>query len=228
MTLQNTIRTVLLAASVCYVASAQTDRVPSGTQITVRTNDSIDAKDSNEGRIYTGVVSDDVRDNSGRVVIPRGSNAELIVRDTSDRNLVLDLESVSINGRRYSVSTQDEYISADQGRNKEGVGANKRTGKYVGGGAVIGSIIGAIAGGGKGAAIGAATGAGAGAVTQTVTRGGNVRVPSESLVTFRLDRPLRIMEPDPGYDRDGSHYHRYNDRSDDNRSRSRYNDRYRD
>jgi hypothetical protein len=216
MTLKNSIRTVLLAASVCYVASAQTDRLPSGAQITVRTNDSIDAKDSNEGRIYTGVVSSDVRDNSGNVLIPRGSNAELIVRDTSDRNLVLDLESVTVNGRRYSVSTEDEVISGDEGDRREGIGANSRTGKYVGGGAVIGSIIGAIAGGGKGAAIGAATGAGAGAVTQSVTRGGSIHVPSESLVTFRLDRPLRIMEPDPGYDRNGSHYHRY----DNTRSRS--------
>ncbi len=218
MPLHKTIRTVLLGATLCYVAAAQSDTLPSGSQITVRTNDSIDAKDSNEGRIYTAVVSEDVRDNSGRVTIPRGSDAELIVRDASDRNLGLDLASVQVNGRRNSVSTQEEYVSADGGDRREGVGANKRTGKYVGGGAVIGSIIGAIAGGGKGAAIGAATGAGAGAATQTVTRGGTVRVPSESLVTFRLDRQLRIMEPDPGYDRDGRHYHRYD--RDNTRSRS--------
>ena len=53
-------------------------------------------------------------------------------------------------------------------------------------------MIGAIAGGGKGAAIGAATGAGAGAVGQTVTKGKSVKVPSESLLTFRLDRSLRL------------------------------------
>lgn len=218
MTFHKTIQTVLLAASLSYVASAQSDRLQAGTQVTVRINDTIEAKDSNEGRIYTGVVDQDVTDRSGRVVIPRGSDAELIVRDTSDRSLLLDLESVKVNGRRYSVSTTEENVGTDSGNSREGIGKNSRTGKYVGGGAVIGSIIGAIAGGGKGAAIGAATGAGAGAATQTVTKGGNVRVPSESLVTFRLDRPLTIVEPDPGYDRDGRHYHRYEG----SRSRSNY------
>lgn len=185
-------------------------------------NNSIDAKNSNEGRIYTGVVERDVKDTHGNVVVPRGSNAELIVRDTSDRSLVLDIESVTANGHRYAVSTTDKVVAADQSDRKEGVGANGRTGKYVGGGALVGTIIGAIAGGGKGAAIGALTGAGAGAVGQTVTRGGEVRVPSESVVTFRLDRPIIVGGPDPGYDRNGYHYHNYNN---DNSSRSRSSDR---
>ncbi|MCC6591408.1 MAG: hypothetical protein IT168_32280 [Bryobacterales bacterium] len=187
---------------------AQTDRVPSGTNITVRTNEAIDARSPSDSRIFTGVVDQDVRDRSGRVVIPRGSNAELIMRDVSKDTIVLDLEAVSVNGQRYTVSTTDETVTADDAR-KEGVGANKRTGKYVGGGAVLGTIIGAIAGGGKGAAIGAAAGAGAGAVGQTVTRGGRVRLPAESLVTFRLDRPLRVGASDNGFSRDGRHYHRY-------------------
>jgi hypothetical protein len=73
---------------------------------------------------------------------------------------------------------------------------------------VIGAIVGAIAGGGKGAAIGAASGAGAGAVGQTVTRGRNVRLPAESLITFRLDRGLNVAI-DRGTMRDGHHYHGY-------------------
>ncbi len=68
---------------------------------------------------------------------------------------------------------------------------NKRSGKYMGGGAALGAIIGAIAGGGKGAAIGAASGAGAGAATQILTRG-SVKVPAETLLTFKLDAPLRL------------------------------------
>ena len=227
MRLHKTCLMAILTMSMSYLVQAQTDRVPSGTEIPVRVNDTIDAKSSNEGRIYTGVVERDVRDTSGNVVVPRGSNAELIVRDTSDRSLVLDIESLTANGRRYAVSTADQVVSADQTERKEGVGANSRTGKYVGGSALIGTIIGAIAGGGKGAAIGALTGAGAGAVGQTVTRGGQVRVPSETIVTFRLDRPIIVGGPDPGYNRDGYHYHRYNDDNSNYRSRSsdRLNDR---
>src|SRR6266404_6245546 len=51
---------------------------------------------------------------------------------------------------------------------RDGVGGNKRTGQFVGTGAVLGAIIGAIAGGGKGAAIGAVAGAGAGAGAQII------------------------------------------------------------
>ncbi len=192
-------------------AWAQQDRVPSGTEITVRTNGRIEAKNTNQGRIYNAVVDRDVRDGSGNVVIRRGADAELIVRSTSNRELQLDLESVSVDGRRYVVSTTDEVISS-QGNDKDGVGANQRTAKYTGGGAVIGSIIGAIAGGGKGAAIGALAGGGAGAIGQTATRGRQVSVPAESLLTFRLDRPLRVGEADRGRDRNGAHYHDYSKR----------------
>jgi hypothetical protein len=182
--------------------------VPAGTEIVVRTNDAIDAKHPSDSRIYNAVVDRDVTDRSGRVVIPRGSNAELIMRDSDNDEVVVDLEAVEVNGRRYAVDSASERITTnDSNERGDGVGANKRTGKYVGGGALIGSVIGAIAGGGKGAAIGAATGAGAGAVTQTVTRGGSVRVPSESLLTFRLDRALRVGLADSGYMRDGNHYH---------------------
>jgi hypothetical protein len=56
-------------------------------------------------------------------------------------------------------------------RVREGLGANKRTGAFVGGTALLGTVIGAIAGGGNGAAIGAVAGAGAGAGAQVLTRG---------------------------------------------------------
>jgi len=218
--MKNALRSAAIFASLGFTLWGQSDRVATGTEIVVRTNESIDARHPSDSRIYTAVVDQDVRDRSGRVVIPRGADAELIARDMSDDEIVLDLESVNVDGRRYTVDTASQSVTATEER-REGVGANKRTGKYVGGGAVIGSIIGAIAGGGKGAAIGAATGAGAGAIGQTVTRGGNVRLPSESVLTFRLDRPLMVGSADDGYDRDGRHYHRY-DRSDDRvRSRSR-------
>jgi hypothetical protein len=74
---------------------------------------------------------------------------------------------------------------------KEGFGASKRTAEYTGGGAALGAIIGAIAGDGKGAAIGA--GAGGGALTQMLTKGGSIRVPAESVLSFKLDKPVQIV-----------------------------------
>jgi hypothetical protein len=205
--MRHTLRSAALLGALSLSLFAQVDRVPAGTEVVVRTNDAIDAKHPSDSRIYTAVVDRDVTDRSGRVVIPRGANAELIMRDSSENEIVVDLEAIEVNGQRYSVDSSSESISGDGGERKEGVGANQRTGKYVGGGALLGSVIGAIAGGGKGAAIGAIAGAGAGAAGQTVTRGGSVRLPSESLLTFRLDRPLRVGVQDSGYMRDGYHYH---------------------
>jgi hypothetical protein len=189
---------------------AQGDRLSAGAEITVRTREAVDSRYPSDNRVYFATVDRDVRDRDGRTVIPRGSEAELILRDGSASEIVLDLESVTVNGRRYTVDTLSQTVSGD-GSRRQGVGANQRTGKYVGGGAILGTIIGAIAGGGKGAAIGAAAGAGAGAVGQTATRGGAVRLPPESLITFRLERPLVVGPPDDGYTRDGRHYHRYDD-----------------
>lgn len=82
---------------------------------------------------------------------------------------------------------------------------------YVGGGAVLGTIIGAIAGGCKGAAIGALAGGAAGAGTEVATKGHTIRIPAESILSFRLDQPYRLgtgrWANDNGYDRDGSHSH---------------------
>jgi hypothetical protein len=169
-----------------YGNSGYSMMVPAGTSVSVRTNESINARDASQGTSYSAQVSADVVGSDGNVLIPQGSDARLIVRRTNDNSLVLDLQSVRVNGQRYVVNTSD---IREQG---EGVGANKRTGEYVGGGAVLGTLLGAIAGGGKGAAIGALAGAGAGAGAEVLTRGDQVKVPAETVLTFRLDRPLYL------------------------------------
>ena len=177
-------------------------RIEPGTVIVVRTNQAINSQRS-DGRVYTGAVDQDVRGDNGRLAIPRGSNVELIVRVAPDSDLNLDLESVTVNGERYAIDA-GEHIESQR---RDGVGANERTAEHVGGGALLGSIIGALAGGGKGAAIGAVAGAAAGTGTEIATRGREVRVPPESLLTFRLERPLVVGAIDHGVDRDGYHYH---------------------
>lgn len=172
-----------------YSNSGESMVVPAGTQIAVRSNESIDARDATQGTSYSAQVDRDVVDPNGRVIIPRGAEARLVVRRMNDNNLALDLASIRLNGRTYMVDTSG---ASGRGHEREGVGENKRTGEFVGGGAVLGTLLGAIAGGGKGAAIGAVAGAGAGAGAQVLTRGDQVRVPAESVLTFRLDRPLYL------------------------------------
>ena len=177
--------------------------ISAGTNISVRTNEAIDVKKT-DGRVFTAVVDQDVLDTNGGVAIPKGSTAEVIVKKASGRDLAIDLESVTVNAQRYAVSADTEGAGSGQ---RDGIGKNRRTAEYVGGGALVGAIVGAIAGGGKGAAIGAAAGAGAGAGAQVLTRGKAVKVPAESLLTFRLEQPLQLAAADRGFTRNGRHYH---------------------
>ena len=170
--------------------------VPAGTKVSVRTEDTIDSATAAEGQTYAAEVADDVPDADGNVVIPRGSNAQIIIRSASKggrfhgtSDLVLDLQSISVEGQQYLISSTDV-----QETGRHGLGANKRTAEMTGGGAALGAIIGAIAGGGKGAAIGAGAGAGGGALTQILTKGGSIRVPVETVLTFQLDKPVQIVE----------------------------------
>jgi len=162
--------------------------IDAGTPITVVTSEAINANDS-DGRIYTGVVSKDVVNRNGNVAIPRGSNVGLVVRKTSDNEVALDLDSVTMNQQQYSIEAESSTLSVED---RDGIGANKRTGEFLGGGALIGAVVGAIAGGKKGALIGGGVGAAAGAGTQVLTRGRSVSVPVETELTFRMEQPLRL------------------------------------
>jgi hypothetical protein len=162
--------------------------IPSGTQLSIRTNEVIDSKTSTVGQRFSGVMYADVLNSSGTVAIPKGADVGLIIRQTSASDLVLDVDSVVVNGQRYYVSTSDL-----EKKGAEGVGANRRTAEMVGGGAAAGAIIGAILGGGKGAAIGAAVGGAGGAGVQVLTRGKEVRVPAETVLNFKLDQDLRLQ-----------------------------------
>jgi outer membrane lipoprotein SlyB len=100
----------------------------------------------------------------------------------------LAIRSVSVNGRSYPIAT-----GSVQQEGEQGLGANRRTAEMVGGGALLGTLLGAAVGGGKGAAVGAAVGAAGGATAQVLTRGKQVNVPAETVLTFRLDQPWRLQ-----------------------------------
>jgi uncharacterized membrane protein YebE (DUF533 family) len=175
-------------------ANAVSDvNVPAGTPISVRTNEAIDSRNASEGQTYSAIVVDDVKGSSGEILVPKNSEAQLVIRKvatggtTGSPELTLDLNSITVNGRRYMVSTED--VSK---KSNSGIGKNKRTATMVGGGAALGTLLGAIAGGGKGAVIGAVAGAAAGGTAQVLTKGKEVKVPSETVLNFQLDQPVRL------------------------------------
>src|SRR2546427_3412357 len=111
----------------------RTNVLPVGTQVAVRTDETIDSGKAVEGQTFAAEIARDVRDANGDVVIPRGSNAQLLIRSasrggrfTGASDLVLDLHSISVGGRQYRIDTAD---LAQKGR--DGPGKNKRTGEFV-------------------------------------------------------------------------------------------------
>jgi hypothetical protein len=175
--------------------TSKTRILGAGSELPIRTEETIDSGHAAEGQVYAAEVAADVRDSDGAVLIPRGSNAQIVIKSATrggkirgQSDLVLDLKSVSVEGQQYFLNTTDI-----EEKGHAGVGKNKRTAEFAGGGAAIGAIIGAIAGGGKGAAIGAGAGAGAGALGEIVTKG-KIKVPAETVLTFKLDSALRVVE----------------------------------
>jgi hypothetical protein len=171
-----------------------TYEVPAGAEISVRNAVEIDSATATEGQTFAADVTKDVLDAGGKVVIPDGADALIVIKSAGGgqtkgaSDLILDLASVAVGGRQYRLNTVD---LAEKG--KEGVGKNKRTAEFIGGGAAIGSVIGAITGGGKGAAIGAGAGAGGGALAQTLTKGGSIKIPADTELTFKLESPLKVV-----------------------------------
>jgi hypothetical protein len=205
----------VLATSLCLaqITNAQTStplsQLEQGTTVQLRTTEPIESN-TMDGRVYTATVENEVRDSQGRLAIPAGATAELVVRRDQNNDLVLDLDSMTINGRRYGVdATRNRLPGGGIDIRNSGIGANKETARNVGGGALLGAIIGGLIGGGDAAATGAVAGAAVGAGAQILTKGRTVRVPAETVLTYRLQSALDLDVRDTGYTRDGRHYHNY-------------------
>jgi hypothetical protein len=191
---------LLMAATVAVATTEHT--LPQGTDIKVRTDTAIPAKPA-KGASYSATVSDDVMDQSGMVAIPKGARAQLVAVPSPDgKDITLDLRSVMVGNQRYMITAPGETTSARPG----GLGANKRTAKYVGGGAVVGAVLGALLGGGKGAAIGALLGGAGGAGAQVYTNKGK-QIPAETSLSYKTAQPLN-MQPTAARAQNGQLQHR--------------------
>jgi len=147
-------------------------RLQPGTVIPVRVNESIDVE-RKDNRVYRGIVDQDVRGDNGRMAIPRGSTAELIVRVARDNDLILDLESVTVNGQRYAMRSEPNRVESQRDNS------------------LVGAIVGAVNGG--------------------QATGRAVRIPRDSVVTFRLGQAIDMGVADQGVEREGHHYHDWYD-----------------
>jgi len=164
--------------------------IPEGTSFSVRLIDSIDSEKNKTGDRFRASLESPIVA-QGRVIVPKDADVDGQILDLKSAGhfagrseIALALTGLSFSGKSYEIET-DQY-------KKEGASRGTRTAETVGGGAAVGALIGGLTGGGKGAAIGAGIGAGAGTGVQAVTRGQQVRLPSESVLEFRLSAPVTV------------------------------------
>jgi BON domain len=167
-----------------------------GTTIPIRITQTLDSATTQQGETFAGTVASDIV-TDGIVVIRQGTPVTgrvVAVQEAAHYKgsslLTIELTSINRRNEKLTVNT-DPYSVQGKGR-----GAN--TAEKVGGGAAVGAILGGILGGGKGAAIGAAAGGGVGAGANTITRGQQVQIPSESLIRFNLTNTLSLRVPTNG------------------------------
>ncbi len=164
--------------------------VPAGTQISIRTIDSIDSTKNHVGDRFQASLEEPLVID-GNVVVEKGADVygRLVEAKTSGTftgrsELQLELTGIVVNGKTIPLVT-GEYALGGKSRGSS-------TAKRTVGGAAVGSIIGAIAGHGKGAAIGAGTGAAVGAGSEVITKGDQVKIPSETLLNFTVKQEVSI------------------------------------
>lgn len=164
--------------------------IPAGQSILVRMIDGVDSAKNHVGDIFHASLETDLSVNNtliarkGADVYGRLAEAKEAGHISGSAELQLELTRMVIDGHDYPLVSSDYTL--------QGKGRGSNTAKKVGGGAIAGAIIGGLAGGGKGAAIGAGVGSAAGAGVQVLTRGQQVKVPSETLLEFRLQQPATV------------------------------------
>ena len=167
-----------------------------GTRVPLTATDSISTRSAKVGDPFTASVSQDVKDASGRVIIPAGSSvsgtitaAEPAPNPNSAGKIELSVTSVSVRGTSYPIDAS--VVSKDtvmQGR-----GVTKADAAKVAGGAVAGAIVGKLLGKNtKGAVIGGAAGAAAGAAAARASRDIDVVIPKGAALAIRLNKPLTV------------------------------------
>ncbi len=167
--------------------------IPVGTHISVRTIDAIDSTKNHVGDRFQAsleqplVVGDKVVVAKGADVYGRLAESKTSGTFTGKSQLRLELTGIVINGQTVPLVTGDYELS--------GKSRGASTAKRTVGGAAIGSLIGALAGGGKGAAVGAAAGGGLGVGSEVITKGDQVKVPSETLLDFTLQQEVTLPAP---------------------------------
>jgi hypothetical protein len=178
-------------------SKAMTWTLAKGTAISARFDDGISSRTHKAGYKITGTVSADVKDKSGRIVIPAGSKVHLTIaaihesERKSDKTgkLVLKPSKIVIGSRSYPLSGSALALDRELKDRKTNAGDVAKVGVGAGAGALLGTAV--TGGSTKGAVIGGALGAAVGTQRAIETKDRDVVVPSGSRLKVTLAAPFR-------------------------------------
>jgi hypothetical protein len=130
------------------------------------------------------------------VAVRQGSDVVLqLQRAPGAKDWFIKLTQINVRGKDYPVTASFAEV-------KSSVNGKKTAKRAVGLGAV-GGLIGGVAGGGAGAAIGAGAGAGLGAVSGVTSKGGKVKLASETVLSFQLRADIVLTLDLPAVSKEG-------------------------
>lgn len=164
-----------------------------GTAFTIYAADTISSKNHEVGAPIMAMLTEDITDLRGEVVLPAGAVFLGTISDMSagDGRVVLTFNRVEFGGVSYAVQGRVDSV----GVRMQGQGVNAGDAAKVGAGAVVGAIAGRILGGNKkGTIVGAAAGAAAGAGVAAATKGEDLFVDAGSPIRIVLTAPF-VPEP---------------------------------
>src|SRR6266566_1259251 len=145
-----------------------------GTRVAATAVDSISTRTAKAGDPFTATVSQDVKDATGRVVIPAGATvsgtiaaAEPAPNPNSTGRIDLSVTSVTVHGRSYAIDASVVAMDTIM----KGRGVTKADAAKVAGGAAAGAIIGKLLG---------------------KNTKGDVVIPKGAGITVKLNAPLTV------------------------------------
>jgi hypothetical protein len=177
-------------------AATATRTAAAGSFLDLAVSDSLSSRVTKVGDRFTASVVSDVKDASGRVVIPAGSTVHGSVTEvkpapnpSTPGTLTLSLTSVTVGGGDYPIEARiDSLETVRVGRGVSGGDVAK-----VGAGAAAGAILGRVLGKNtKGAVIGGVVGGVVGAGVATQTKDADIVLPKGAHINASLVGALTV------------------------------------
>lgn len=185
------------AASTAGGVAKAGQTLASGTSVTATLQQSITSRRNKAGEVLQALVSQDVTDERGRVVIPAGSAIALRIAQLepgSDQvrpegRLALVVTSVTINGETFPLDAALEPVA----HHFEGRGITKDEAARIGAGTAVGAIAGQVIGKNqKSTVLGGAIGAVAGTAVAVRYAYRDVVVSAGTPIVFTLTQSLNV------------------------------------